>query len=225
MSVAENYRRIQEDMDTTAIRCGRIPSEISLIAVSKGYSWEHVLPAYDQGCRDFGENRLQEAFDKISAAPEDIRWHMIGTLQKNKVRKAVGHFALIHSVDTPELAAKISECSVEAGVVTPVLLQVNTSGEISKHGITAEEWRQAFDSLLELPGILLEGLMTMAPLTPDEAVIRQCFAHLRKFKEELANRAGNQASMRHLSMGMSNDYRLAIAEGSTLVRIGTAIFL
>lgn len=224
MTVAENYLQVQEVIHTMAQACGRSSAEITLVVVSKGHNWEEMLPIYQAGCRNFGENRLQEALEKIPKGSPDIRWHMIGTLQKNKVRKGIGRFALIHSVDTPELATKISECSIEKGVITPILLQVNTSGEFSKHGLPSEQWRQAFDRLLELPGIRLEGLMTMAAFTSNETLIRNCFANLRNFKEELKNRAGIKAPMSHLSMGMSNDYRYAILEGATLLRVGSAIF-
>lgn len=222
MDVADRYRYIYEDVVATAHRCGRNPSEITLVAVSKGYSWEHVEPAYLEGCRHFGENRLPEALLKISQAPQGIQWHMIGSLQRNKIRKVIGKFVMIHSVDTLEIAIRISECSQELGVVTPVLLQVNTSGEASKHGLCADKWREVFDALVYLPGISLEGLMTIAPLTGDEQWIRKCFARLRQLRDELA--LLSNAPMRHLSMGMSNDYRLAIEEGATFLRLGTSLF-
>ncbi len=223
-SAADNYQRIQEEIAAAVQRCGRAPSEINLIAVSKGYSWDHIFPVYGSGCRHFGENRIQEALLKISEAPSDINWHMIGPLQKNKVNKAIGKFTLIHSVDSIELAQKISMCSVGAGKTTSILLQVNTSGEKTKHGLNEEGWRDQFESLLHLPGISLEGLMTMASLIENEAIIRNCFARLRLFKDELISKFGLKTSFRHLSMGMSHDYRYAIAEGATLLRIGTAIF-
>ena len=182
--------------------------------------WEQVQPAYASGCRDFGESRLQDALPKISSAPPDIHWHLIGTLQKNKVRKAIGAFALIHSVDSPELAAKISECGQEAGIITPVLLQVNTSGETTKHGLSEEQWQPHLEMLLKLPFLRLEGLMTMAPFVEETDVIRRCFARLRQMRDRLA--LGHP--FRHLSMGMSHDYRIAIEEGATLLRIGTALF-
>lgn len=224
MAVAYNYHRVQEEIATAAQRCGRDPADILLVAVSKGHNWEQVQPAYEAGCRNFGENRLQEALPKISEAPQDVQWHFIGTLQKNKVVKVIHNFSLIHSVDNLELAQKISECSSELGKTTRILLEVNTSGEPTKHGLNTEQWSQVFDTVLALPGIRLEGLMTMAPLTDDEKRIGKCFADLRIFRERLALRAGDKASLQHLSMGMSHDYPLAIAEGATIVRIGTAIF-
>lgn len=211
-----HYKRIWDDIYETAQACGRDPQEITLVAVSKGYSWANAENAYTSGCRDFGENRLQEALPKIAAAPTDIRWHLIGTLQKNKVAKAIKNFSLIHSVDTFPLAMKISECSRERGVVTPILLQVNTSGEATKHGLSEEQWQPHVEALVHLPAIRIEGLMTIAPFVEDEKSIRSCFARLRQMRDRYG--------FRHLSMGMSHDYRIAIQEGATLLRIGTAIF-
>ena len=134
----DNYIRICEEISEAAIRSGREPKEVALVAVTKGVPWEQAAGLYHQGQRDFGENRLQEAFDKQNMAPADCRWHFIGSLQSNKVRKVIGKFVLVHSVDTIELARKLSLCSQEAGVVTSILLQVNTSGEKSKHGMKVE---------------------------------------------------------------------------------------
>lgn len=224
MSVFENYQSIQQDIIATAQHYKRNPKDITLVAVTKGCPLHEMMPAYDAGCRNFGESRLQEALPKIFDAPHDIHWHLIGTLQKNKVRKAVeiGRFTLIHSVDTPELAEKISEISLEHNFVTSILLQVNISGETSKHGLNIERWRYVFEALLKMPGIKIEGLMTMAPLIEDEKQIRGCFERLRKFRDELQAKTGKH--LPHLSMGMSHDYRFAIAEGATLLRIGTKIF-
>jgi pyridoxal phosphate enzyme (YggS family) len=175
-----------------------------------------MLPLYNQGCRHFAENRVDAALEKMELLPEDIQWHLIGTLQKNKVRKVIGKFALIHSVDTPELAKKISDCSLEAGLKTPILLQVNTSGEASKHGLSFEEWQKNYPEVANFEGIMIKGLMTMAPLVDDEKIIRTTFARLREL--------GKVLKLQHLSMGMSQDFPLAIAEGATLLRIGSALF-
>lgn len=220
--VAERYHRIQEEIAEIALRSQRHPSDVKLVAVSKGYSWDHVQQAYNAGCRDFGESRIPEALPKIAEAPNTIQWHFIGSLQRNKVRKAVGNFVLIHSVDSLELAQKISAVSEEQHLNTPILLQVNTSQEPTKHGLTPERWLPLMEALLALPALQIQGLMTMAPLTDDEAIIRRCFAHLRAFKDLLNLKYNLQ--LHHLSMGMSHDFRLAIEEGATLVRIGTAIF-
>lgn len=219
-----NYLPILENVKQIAKDCGRNPDEITLVAVSKTHPLELVLDAYAEGARDFGENRVPEALAKKSAAPQDINWHFIGTLQKNKVPKVVGNFTLIHSVDSYELAEKISEVSKRQNLVTPILLQVNTSGEASKHGLTSEDWLKYFHALQNLASLRLEGLMTMAPLTDDEAVIRKTFYNLRIFKETLLTQIDNKKDFKHLSMGMSHDYPIAIEEGATILRIGSGIF-
>lgn len=219
----ENYRRLLASIAELAARYERRAEDIQLIAVSKTQSWNEIAPLYDGGQLLFGESRLQEALEKISLAPKDIEWHLIGPLQKNKVRKAVSAFSLIHSVNSLELAQKISSCSLETGLTTRILLQVNTSGESSKQGMTAKQALSVVEAILALPALKVEGLMTMAPLTKDHSLIRQCFAGLRLLKEELQSVYGNQM-FTQLSMGMSNDYPLAIAEGATLLRIGSLLF-
>lgn len=211
-----NYLSIQQEIEKIAQKCGRDPATIRLIAVSKGHPWEEVQPVYAAGCRHFGESRWQEAEEKMGNAPSDIHWHFIGTLQKNKVRKVIGKFVLIHSVDSFELAKKISECSLEKGIQSSILLEINVSKEITKHGLTPEQLLLQFDQFQNLPSINIEGLMTMAPLTEDAQIIRRCFSDLRNLRDQLG--------LLHLSMGMSHDYPIAIEEGSTLLRIGTAIW-
>jgi pyridoxal phosphate enzyme (YggS family) len=149
-------------------------------------------------------------------APPDIRWHFIGHLQKKMVPKVTCPFVLIHSVDSVELAEHIAELSQKANTTTSILLQANTSGEVSKQGLTPEIWKREFEKVARLPHLKIEGLMTMAPLIDDEKIIRSCFANLRKLRGELG--------LKHLSMGMSQDFAIAIQEGATLLRIGTAIF-
>ncbi len=222
MQISEKYTQLLNEIAEIALKSGRNPNEIKLIAVSKTLPWKCVEPVYKDGCRDFGENRLQEALEKRIEAPKDVLWHFIGSLQKNKVRMAVGQFVMIHSVDTLELAKKISECSLDANLKTKILLQVNTSGEKTKQGLSVEEWKHALESLLMLQGIQIEGLMTMAPYIVEEDVIRRCFSRLRIFRDALKELTG--LLLPELSMGMSNDYAYAIAEGATLLRIGTKIF-
>lgn len=192
----------------------------TIVCVSKYHSIPQMLDIYHQGCRDFGESRVQEALAKMEQMASDIRWHLVGTLQKNKVRKVLGKFALIHSVDTPELARKISECGQEEGMTTNILLQVNTSGESSKHGMSPKEWKQVYKELLQLPNIKIQGLMTMAPLTEDQEIIRRCFASLRLFKDEL----DGPVALPYLSMGMSHDYPIALEEGASHIRLGRVLF-
>lgn len=232
--VLRNYERVAGDVAKAAVECGRNPEEVKLVAVTKTHTLEHVLPARTVGgCMDFGENRLEEALQKVEQARglgvDDINWHYIGTLQSRKAKKLVdsGAFCLIHSVDSLKLARKISQAAGTAAGKTHVLLQVNTSGEASKQGCDPDGWKEAIqEGLLDLPGLSISGLMTMAPFTNDEDVIRGCFSKLASFQKELQSQTANnpQHSFRELSMGMSNDFKIAIQEGSTIVRIGTDIF-
>ena len=191
-------------------------NSVEVIAVSKQRTIAEIEAVYAEGCRNFGENRIPEVLEKIPSLPKDIQWHFIGALQKNKVNKAIGRFALIHSVDTPELAKKIAQSSEVANVTTRILLQVNTSGEASKQGLNPESWRPHLETLFNLKHVEIQGLMTMAPLTDDIALIRKTFRSLREF--------GNELKLPLLSMGMSHDYEIALEEGANLLRIGTAIF-
>lgn len=222
-SLVERYTALLNSISSIAKAYGRNPNELTLVAVTKNHSWNEIEPLYWAGQRLFGENRLQPSLEKIAQAPKECEWHFIGPLQKNKVRKIISHFSLIHSVDTFELAKKISECSLETSVVTRILLQVNTSGETSKQGMTCEECLEASEKILVLPNLSVEGLMTMAPLTEDTAYIQFCFQRLRLLRDHLQKCYG-MPTFQHLSMGMSQDYPQAIAEGATLLRIGSALF-
>jgi len=213
------YLEITSKIHEKAKKCGRNPDDITLVAVSKNHPVEEIIDLYHAGCRHFGENRVQEALPKIAQAPSDILWHFIGTLQKNKVGKVLNSFWHIHSVDSPDLAKAISKRSE---IDVPILLQVNTSGEESKHGLSLKQWRAAAAEIFQLPRVNIQGLMTMAPLTEDEDVIRRSFAALREFRDELEQNEGRK--LPHLSMGMSHDYLIAIEEGATFLRIGSALF-
>lgn len=213
-----NYAAVLDQVEYLA------QNPVTLVVVSKGHSWVEMEPAYVAGCRDFAENRLPEAFEKQSEAPADIRWHYIGPLQKNKVKKAIGRFHLIHSVDTLELAEKIAECSFAAGITTAILLQVNTSGEATKQGLNPQDWKESYGAVQALPGLRIEGLMTMAPLTEDFPRIQRCFHDLRLLREVLTPMTHPPHSLHHLSMGMSHDFPIALREGATLLRLGTVIF-
>lgn len=217
------WRKTVTHIEEIAKACGRNPGEIALVAVTKGRSLDDLLKIYSEGCRLFGESRMQEALPKMDLAPKDIQWHLIGTLQKNKVQKALGRFQLIHSVDSVELAKKIASASLAAGLTTSILLQVNTFHEEAKHGLTQEEWQSAYDSLLNMPALSIEGLMTIGPRSQDPAETQRCFAALRTFRDQLRRQGG--LLLPHLSMGMSGDYPLAIREGATLLRIGSALFI
>ncbi len=215
---ASNYLIIKQNIVDLAARYKRNLNEICLVAVTKGHSWDEITPLYEAGQRIFGESRQQEADSKMVLAPNDVSWHLIGSLQQNKVRKVIGKFTLIHSVDSPSLAQKISQCSLDANIETQILLQVNTSGELSKHGLSSDAWKMHLESILLLPGISVKGLMTMAPIDGNEKTVRSCFAKLREFKDSIS------LDLPFLSMGMSRDYPWAIAEGATHLRIGSALF-
>jgi len=193
-----------------------------LIVVSKNHPWSECQPLYEDGARNFAENRVQIALPKQSEAPSDIAWHFIGPLQTNKVHKVIGAFQMIHSVDDLPLAERISEASLAKGIVTPILLQVNTSGEKAKQGNSPETWEYDLDQAATLRGVSIRGLMTMAPLTDDKQGVRSCFRRLREWRDDWQKR-GNLA-LSELSMGMSHDYLIALEEGATMVRIGSALF-
>ncbi|MEI8124678.1 MAG: YggS family pyridoxal phosphate-dependent enzyme [Parachlamydiaceae bacterium] len=217
------YIILKEQITAAAQASGRLSNDITLVAVTKTIPWENCSRLYDCGQRDFGEGRLAEALKRKEVAPPDCRWHFIGTLQSNKVRKAIGQFALIHSVDTLPLARKIAQCSIEAELTTKILLQVNVSMEASKHGFSIEELKQNYEEIVSLKGISVEGLMTMAPAGATEDEARYCFASLRHFRDELKERSPPTAPMNELSMGMSQDFLQAIAEGATIVRVGSRL--
>lgn len=217
--IEKNYFRLRESIAAAVARAGRSLQEVSLVAVTKNQSVKDILELYRLGCRHFAENRVQELLAKKEAMPQDCLWDLIGTLQKNKVRKAIENAALIQSVDTVELAKKISALSEEKGIKIPVLLQVNASCERTKHGLTIEEWKKEYPQVSALPGIHIQGLMTMAPLTENRLAIRQCFAAVRRLREELPGIGPD------LSMGMSHDYEEAIEEGATIIRVGSLLFI
>lgn len=224
MSSCIQYSTILERVREKAEACGRKSEEITIVAVTKQVSVEKIKSAYGTGCRNFGESRVQHAVEKIGELPDDCRWHFIGTLQSNKVGKVLEVFDLIHSVDTPELVHKISQTSAAKRIVTPILLQVNTSGEKTKHGLSPQEWEAVLERVNRSDHVQVQGLMTMAPLVEDEQMIRACFRKLCELREKWQGEMRDSAIFRELSMGMSHDYEIAIEEGATLLRIGTAIF-
>ena len=230
-TLLDNRARVRDRIALAAQRAGRDPADITLVAVSKTHPAEMVALAAQAGLRDFGENRIEEAGPKIAAvAAEGLRWHLIGHVQSRKAKEvAQARLALVHSVDTVKLAERLSRGAVEAGRVVPILLECNVSGEASKEGFVAhtpEAWEQLwpeFDAVLKLPGVRVEGLMTMAPIVPAPEAARPFFGRLRELRDCLRIRLP-QGSWRELSMGMTDDFEAAIAEGATLVRIGRAIF-
>lgn len=225
--IDENLSEVRRRIAAAAIRSGRAPEAVTLVAVSKMLPFAAVEAAYAAGQRDFGENRLEELWPKVEAARQagldEIRWHVIGTIQSRKSGDAVGPFVLIHSVDRLKLAQRLSRDALAAGRVMDVLLEVNVSGEASKHGFTAAETLAAAPELAALAGIRVRGLMTMAPLVEDPQDTRPVFQGLRMVRDELAV-IHPRLGWRELSMGMTNDFEVAVEEGATLVRIGSAIF-
>ncbi len=210
MNLSSRYLRLLDE----------VPSHVKIVVVSKQRSVEEIRTLYAAGCRYFGENRIEEAVAKQEALNDlkDIHWHMVGTIQTKKAGKAVGVFSLIHSVDDLRLAMKLSQKSLEKGIKSCVLLQVNVTGEENKHGWSEEGIRECFQELLSLDGLEVQGLMTMAVEGAQEEEIRKGFRRLSELKQELC------PDLPYLSMGMSQDYRIAIEEGANLVRIGSAIF-
>lgn len=223
MAINTHFQEVQKIVQEKAAACGRSIEEISILFVSKYCSLESMESAYQEGCTMFGESRLQEALPKIHNFPHPCQWHFIGSLQRNKVAKVIDFFDLIHSVDSLELAHKIAIESESQNIRTSILLQVNTSGEKTKQGLSPSEWENQLTQLNALPNLSIEGLMTMAPLTQDADVIRKCFSMLTQCRERWKPLMNNSDVFKHLSMGMSNDYLIAIEEGATLLRIGSAI--
>jgi pyridoxal phosphate enzyme (YggS family) len=215
------YSKILEEIKEQAYLSSRKLDDITLVAVSKSRPIEAINSLIKDGCKDFGESRVQEILVKMQALPLDLRWHFIGTLQKNKVSKIVDKTFLIHSVDSFELLEKISQ---KASRKNSVLLQVNTSFETTKHGLYAEEWEKVLPKVLKLPNLSIQGLMTMAPLTEDKDKVRDSFKNLRELKDKWQSLYFDHKEFFHLSMGMSQDFKIAIQEGATLLRIGSALF-
>ncbi len=205
-------------------RSGRNPEEVTLIAVSKTKPVEMLQEVYNEGIRDFGENYVQELADKIEIMPKDIRWHMIGHLQRNKVKYLVGKVACIHSVDSLRLAEVINERSIKLGVVTEIMAEVNIAGEESKFGFTRDEVFDFAEKVSTMEGVKLVGLMTSAPYVNDPEENRQYFREMKSLSVDINEKNINNINITELSMGMTNDYIVAVEEGATHVRVGTAIF-
>ncbi|NIN65083.1 MAG: YggS family pyridoxal phosphate-dependent enzyme [Anaerolineae bacterium] len=229
-----NLAHVKGRIAAAATRVGRDPDEITLVAVTKTFAPEIIQGAWNAGLREFGENRLQEAEPKITLLREkglDLNWHMVGHLQRNKVKKAIGLFDIIQSVDSVRLAREISRRCRAKGTSMPMLLEVNVSGESSKYGFRVQEanseqedqFLDAVEQMAELPHLDVQGLMTMAPLDAPEEVLRSCFRSLRTLFEKLKEDFP-ELKWRHLSMGMTDDFEVAIEEGATMIRVGRAIF-
>ncbi len=222
--IKDNFNHVTTKIKDACIRVGRNPQDASLIAVSKTKPIEMLREAYEAGARDFGENKVQELMDKIPAMPADIRWHMIGHLQRNKVKYIVGRVALIHSVDSLRLAEEISRESVKQGVETDILIEVNVAEEDSKFGICLEETLSLVRQIAILPAVHIKGLMTIAPFTEDAEENRIYFRKLKQLSVDIDLKNIDNVSMDVLSMGMTGDYIVAAEEGATYLRVGTGIF-
>ncbi len=227
MKIAANLAEIRQRIDAAAQRVNRAGADVTLVAVSKTHPFEAIAEAYAAGQRDFAENRVEELLPKVEEAARqgliEIRWHLIGTIQSRKSSDAVGPFALIHSVDRVKIANRLSRDAEAVGRVMDVLLEVNVSGEESKHGFTPDEVSAVAVELSALPALRIRGLMTMAPYTATAEETRPVFRALRALRDRVAlEHAG--AIGPELSMGMTNDFEVAVEEGATLVRVGSAIF-
>jgi PLP dependent protein len=223
--IAENIKKIRELIERKAVESKRDPAEIKLIAVSKNFGKDEIISAFNEGLIDFGENKAQELsskFEELGTLNDRIIWHFIGVLQRNKVRFAVQVAEYIHSVDSLLLATEINKRAGKINKVQKILLEVKTTEEETKSGLTEEsELKDLVRYCTELPNVEPVGLMTIAPFTNDKNTIRKSFNYLRKLKDEI-NNEGNKLT--ELSMGMTNDFEIAIEEGATMLRIGTAIF-
>lgn len=220
----ENYSQVKARIRAACERAGRSRSEVTLIAVSKTKPASMIEEIYSCGQRDFGENKVQELTEKYDVLPADIRWHLIGHLQRNKVKYIVDKACLIHSVDSLRLAQAIQEQAEKKGVTVPVLIEVNVAGEESKFGVSVEEAPALAEEIAKLGNLSLQGLMTIAPYVPDPEDNRDIFRQLKKLSVDIAAKNIDNVTMNILSMGMTNDYEVAVEEGATLVRVGTGIF-
>ena len=222
--IKENLNRVQENIRNACARAGRKEDEVTLIAVSKTKPVSMLEEAYALGVRDFGENKVQELVDKAGQLPEDIRWHMIGHLQRNKVKYIIDKVYLIHSVDSLRLAEEISKEAVKHGVTANILIEVNVAGEESKFGVSPEDTPGLIEEISRLPAIQVRGLMTIAPFVEKAEDNRIIFNALLKLYVDISRKNIDNVHMDFLSMGMTGDYEVAVEEVATFVRVGTGIF-
>ena len=222
VNIAENLAQIQQRISVACERSGRSAEEVQLVAVGKKFTAQVIKEAADCGLNLFGENRVQEAKIKIPDCPGHLRWHFIGNLQTNKCKDAVALFDMLHAVDSLHLAEELNKRCEQLAKVMPVLLEVNVSGEGSKHGFTPKDAIEATQAFFDFPNLELHGLMSMAPFSRQAESTRPYFRKLRELKNDCEEKLG--ASLPELSMGMSGDYEIAIEEGATLIRLGTTLF-
>lgn len=222
--IRENMEAVQSVIEAACGRAARSAEDVTLIAVSKTKPLDMLKEAYDAGARDFGENKVQELMDKIPNMPEDIRWHMIGHLQRNKVKYIVDKVYMIHSVDSLRLAEEISREAVKKQITVKILIEVNVAEEDSKFGTTADAAVSLVEQIAKLPGICIEGLMTIAPYVENAEDNRLYFRKLKQLSVDIDGKNIDNVNMSVLSMGMTGDYSVAVEEGATCVRVGTGIF-
>lgn len=220
--IAENLERVRDQIREAAAKADRAIDEIELVAISKTHAAGKIREAHEAGQSLFGESRVQEARVKIPELPSSLRWHFVGHLQKNKIRHALPLFELFHGIDDVDLAREINRIAEEEGMHPRILLEVNVAGEGSKFGFTPEKLRQEMESLLALPRLSILGLMSIPPLAEEAEVSRRYFVDLRQLRDRL--QAEFHVDLSQLSMGMTQDFPVAVEEGATLVRVGTAIF-
>jgi pyridoxal phosphate enzyme (YggS family) len=222
MFVAENLERVRGQITQAAAKAGRSANDVELVAITKTHPAEKVREAVDAGHTLFGESRVQEARTKIPELPSNLRWHFVGHLQKNKIRHALPLFELFHGVDSLALAQEMNRIAAEEGMHPRILLEINVAEEGSKFGFKTESLRAEMESLLTLPRLSIEGLMCIPPLADEAEPSRKYFVQLRELRDWLEKEF--DLTLPHLSMGMTNDFPVAVEEGATLVRVGTAIF-
>ncbi len=223
--LAARLAETRDRIGLAAARAGRRAADVRLVAVSKTYPIECVRAAADAGQRDFGENRVQEGLQKVAEAPDlDLRWHLVGHLQSNKAKKAVGAFACIHSVDRLDLLLDLDRAAAQAGAAPEVLIQVDLAGEATKHGAPVDLVRAIAEAAVQCRAVRLAGLMVLPPFFDDPEHARPYFARLRELRDGLCAGGLPADRLRELSMGMSHDFEVAVEEGATIVRVGTAIF-
>lgn len=220
----ENLANVEKNIEQACKKAGRSRDEVTLIAVSKTKPVEMLQEIYDENIRDFGENKVQELCSKMEQLPSDIRWHMIGHLQRNKVKYIVGKVELIHSVDTYRLAEEINIQAKKQNVIVPILVEVNIAHEESKFGISAEDAILLVEEISKLENIRIKGLMTIAPYVENPEDNRLYFRKIKQLSVDITNKNIDNVFMEILSMGMTGDYMVAIEEGATMVRVGTGIF-
>lgn len=224
MSVAENYAKIKQKVEEACKRVGRNPNEVTIMAVTKTQPCEKINQAVELGITQLGENRVQELLTKYDSIKAGATWHLIGSLQTNKVKYIADKVCMIHSVDSIRLAEEIDKQCKKINKVMDILIEVNVSGEETKHGISPCEVESFIKDLSHLKNICISGFMTMAPFDAPEDEIRAVFANLYKMYVDISQKKYDNINMRYLSMGMSNDFEIAVEEGANIVRIGTSLF-